>query len=229
MVASTPMAARIGSHDRRVRVLARRNQGTVGLEVGDEDAHRVVDDELGGDDGEEREPERDRPPLPQRLLPLPEVATSAPSRVNAAFASSVERKRRLRVQCSSTVAWRLAPGIEVGDEPVEEVLGRGIERIRLRRGGLVGHGLGATDLVDPHDDGPGRLDGRDVSFSLRGLGGGPGSPAALRRPPPRKHRGELAHLHAGHQAGDDEREEDDATHSPSSAGSEEPVPIKAPV
>ena len=50
-----------------------RDQGTVGLEVGDEDAHRVVDDELGGDHGEEVEPERDRPALPQRLLPLPEV------------------------------------------------------------------------------------------------------------------------------------------------------------
>ena len=56
---------------------------------------------------------------------------------------------------------RLAPGVEVGDEPVKEVLGRGIERIRLRRCGLVGHGLGAADLVDPHDDRPGRLDGRD--------------------------------------------------------------------
>ena len=56
---------------------------------------------------------------------------------------------------------RLAPGVEVGDEPVEEVLGRGIERIRLRRGGLVGHGLGAADLVDPDDDRAGRLDGRD--------------------------------------------------------------------
>ena len=57
---------------------------------------------------------------------------------------------------------RLAPGIEVGMKPVKEILGRGIERIRLRRCGLVGHGLGTTDLVDPHDDRARRLDGRDA-------------------------------------------------------------------
>ena len=43
----------------------------------------------------------------------------------------------------------------------QEVLGRGVQRIRLRRCGLVGHGLGAADLVDPDHDRPGRLDGRD--------------------------------------------------------------------
>ena len=114
-----------------------------------------------------------------------------------------------------------AARVEVGDEAVKEVLGRGIERVRLRRGGLVGHGLGAADLVDPHHDRAGgstvatrsrstasarhaaaRMVASvrsfrfastvspqisaysrpascsrfmDVSFSLRGLGGGPGS------------------------------------------------------
>ena len=51
--------------------------------------------------------------------------------------------------------------VEVVDEPVEEVLGRGIERIGLRGGGLVGERLGPADLVDPDDDGAGRLGARD--------------------------------------------------------------------
>ena len=43
------------------------------MDVGDEEAHRVVDDELGGDRVEEREPERERPALAQDLLAVPEV------------------------------------------------------------------------------------------------------------------------------------------------------------
>ena len=39
-------------------------------------------------------------------VPAAVLATSSPSRPNAAFASSVDRNRRLRVQYSSTVARR---------------------------------------------------------------------------------------------------------------------------
>ena len=183
-----------------------------------------------------------------------------------------------------------AARIEIGDEPVQEILGRGIERIRLRRCGLVGHGLGAADLVDPHHDRPGRLDGRDpeqehaerearggedgrqrpelpvgldglapdfrilaagIVFSVHGcllqppgIGGRAGFAAALRRPPPRTTSAIMP------DPTDPEPETSIAassptfmpairpettsgsrttTQSPSSAGSEEPVPIKAPV
>ena len=193
-----PNGSSAASRPRRCAIIAGllRDQGTVGLEVGDEDTHRVVDDELGGDDGEEGEPERDRPPLPQGLLPLPEVdqvevggraVRSLRCGVDAEHdlldlefgvggagrhggdLGAVARERRVRqlgreepeAPRPVLLDRRLAPGVEVGDEPVQEILGRGIERIRLRRCGLVGHGLGAADLVDPHDDRAGRLDGRD--------------------------------------------------------------------
>ena len=56
---------------------------------------------------------------------------------------------------------RAAARVEVVDEPVEKILGRGIERIGLGGGGLVGERFGASDLVDPHHDGLGRLGARD--------------------------------------------------------------------
>ena len=48
------------------------------------------------------------------------------------------------------------------DEAVQEILGGGVQGVRLGFHRLIGDGLGPADFVNPHHDRLGRVDGHDA-------------------------------------------------------------------